>query len=317
MYKNQTVVVVVPAFNEKKLVGRGIETMPDFVDRIVVVDDCSTDGTVRVVEGYQKDAGERIKLIRHDDNKGVGGAIASGYEWARDNDFDVAVVMAGDAQMNPRDLPDLLDPVVEGRVDYAKGDRLTGRINLDIIPKARLWGNSILSFLTKIASGYWHVVDSQSGYTAINKRALNTLVWGRMYRRYGQPNHLLVMLNVHNFRVADVQIEPVYNVGEVSGLNIKKSIVTISWLLLRSFVWRLKEKYVIRDFHPLVFFYLLGIGMTVLSIFFFGRLIVLWVQNSFVPGITFLAWMFSSIVGLQSIFFAMWFDMEYNRHLRG
>ena len=93
--------------------------------------------------------------------------------------------------------------------------------------------------------------------------------------------------------------------------------MTISWLLLRSFVWRLKEKYVIRDFHPLVFFYLLGFGMTVLSIFFFGRLVVLWAQNGYVPGITFLAWMFSSIVGLQSIFFAMWFDMEYNRHLRG
>ena len=137
-----------------------------------------------------------------------------------------------------------------------------------------------------------------------------------MYKRYGQPNDLLVKLNVYNFHVRDVQIQPVYNVGEKSGIKIKKVVFTISWLLIKLFLWRLKEKYVIRDFHPLVFFYLLGFFMFGINFLFFFRLVILWIIQGQVPEITFLIWMFSFTMGLISVFFAMWFDMEGNKHLR-
>ena len=120
----------------------------------------------------------------------------------------------------------------------------------------------MLSLLTKIASGYWHVADSQSGYTAITVEALRVLQLDRLYPRYGFPNHLLVELNNYDFRVRDVPIQPVYNVGEVSGIRLPKVVPTLSWLLVKCYFWRMKEKYIIRDFHPLVFFLTMGLMLT-------------------------------------------------------
>lgn len=316
LYKDKSIAVVVPAFNEESRIDVVIETMPDFVDRMVIVDDKSSDRTRGKVEARASRADGRIVLIAHDENRGVGAAIASGYKWCRDHGFDVAVVMAGDGQMDPADLPKLLDPVVADEVDYAKGNRLTYAGAFDSIPRVRFFGNSILSLLTKIASGYWHVIDSQTGYTAINKKALATIDWDRMYPRYGQPNHLLVMLNVHDFRVRDVPVKPVYNVGERSGIKAHKVVWTISWLLLKSFAWRMKEKYIIREFHPLVFFYAFGFLMFLLSAGLAARLIWLWGKMGFAPEMTAIAMMFAFSMGLQSTFFAMWFDMERNRHLK-
>lgn len=316
MYKSKKVAVVVPAFNEETQIAMVIDTMPEFVDKIVIIDDLSRDNTVDVVKGLIPE-NQKVHLICHEKNQGVGGAIASGYEWVRDNDFDVAVVMAGDGQMDPLDLPAVLDPVVSGDADYSKGNRLFTGEAYKKIPKVRYFGNSILSLLTKIASGYWHIADSQTGYTAINQKALNLIDWKKMYKRYGQPNDILVRLNVENLVVKDVLIKPVYNIGEKSGIKIKKVIFTISWLLLKLFFWRLKEKYIIRDFHPLVFFYLLGFGLSAMSIAFLIHTILLWFTIGNAPLFSFLSAMFSGTIGLQSTFFAMWFDMESNKHLKG
>lgn len=315
MYKDKLIAAVVPCHNEETQIRKVIETMPEWVDRIVVIDDKSTDATVQVVKEVGQSA-ERVVLIEHEQNQGVGGAIASGYKWARDNGMDVAVVMAGDGQMLPRDLPAILDPVVEGQVDYSKGNRLISGEAYKKIPKVRYYGNALLSMFTKIASGYWHVADSQSGYTAINRRALETIDWDAMFKRYGQPNDLLVKLNVYNFRVRDVMIEPTYNVGEKSGIRIRKVVFTIGWLLVKLFFWRLKEKYVVRDFHPLVFFYFLGMVMFGFNVVFFVRLLVLWAIRGYVPEITFLIWLFTFVIGLMCVFFAMLFDMESNKDLK-
>lgn len=315
MFEGKKVCVVVPAYNEETQIRNVIETIPQYVDKIVVVDDCSTDRTVEIVEKCQEED-KRVILIKNKANEGVGGSIAKGYQWARDNDMDVVAVMAGDGQMDPSDLPSLLKPVVDGEVDYAKGNRLATGEAFSLIPKTRFFGNAILSLLTKIASGYWHIVDSQSGYTVINKKALNTIDWNKMYKRYGQPNDLLVRLNVENFKVRDVPIKPVYNVGEQSGMKIYKVIFSIAFLLFRLFWWRLFNKYVVRDFHPLVFFYLLGFFLTGLCLFFFGHMIWLWAKMGHAPELSALAWMFTFASGMQSMFFAMWFDMEINKNLR-
>jgi len=315
MYKDKTIVVVIPAYNEEAQIAKVIETMPEYVDRMVVIDDHSSDGTAEVVEECRK-RDDRVILLQHEVNQGVGASIASGYKWARDNDFDVAVVMAGDGQMAPEDLPAILAPVVNGEADYSKANRLfTGEAYREI-PRVRYFGNSALSLLTKIASGYWHVADSQAGYAAINKAALDVIDWDDMYKRYGQPNDILVRLNVCGFRVADVHVAPVYDVGEKSGISIPKVVFTISWLLLKLFLWRLKEKYVIRDFHPLIFFYLLGTFLFGLGGVFFVRLVYLWVRDGHAPELTAMALLFSFAIGLQSLFFAFWFDMESNRHLK-
>lgn len=316
MFEGKRVGVVVPAYKEEKLIGRVIETMPEFVDTIVVVDDCSPDGTAEVVQGYQSRLGERLQLLQHEVNQGVGGAIATGYTWCRDQGIDVVAVMAGDAQMDPADLPKLLKPVVRDEVDYTKGNRLFTGDAWNQIPRVRYLGNSMMSLLTKIASGYWHVADSQCGYTVINLRALGTIDWDQMYKRYGQPNDLLVRLNVHGFRVRDVPVRPVYNIGEQSGIRPLRMIPRLSWLLFRLYLYRMWQKYVIRDFHPLLFFYALASLLLMASIPLGIRVFYRWWILGIIPSINALAWMSSVIAGLQSLFFAMWFDMEYNRELR-
>lgn len=312
MYKDHSIGVVVPAYNEETQIAKVIETMPEIVDHIVIINDQSKDATRAVVERCQQ-TDPRVVLINHEKNQGVGGAIATGYKWMRDNNVDAAVVMAGDGQMNPDDMPALLDPVVAGEADYSKGNRLIYSNAYERIPKVRFFGNAMLSFLTKIASGYWHVADSQTGYTVINRKALHVIDWDNMFKRYGQPNDLLVKLNVHSFKVKDVPVEPVYNVGERSGIKVRKVVFTISWLLVRLFFWRITQKYIIRDFHPLVLFYGMGFGLFLLSIVLFIRLVVVWIDSGTFPEVTGLALMFSSMMSLQSVFFAMWFDSEYDR----
>jgi glycosyltransferase involved in cell wall biosynthesis len=316
MYKGKTVCVVVPAYDEENLIARVIETMPDFVDMIVVVDDNSDDKTAEIVRSYAEGANNRVVLIRHNTNEGVGAAIVSGYKWARDNKMDATAVMAGDAQMDPEDLPNLLEPVVTGQTDYAKGNRLFTGNAWHIIPKVRYLGNSYLSLLTKIASGYWHIADSQTGYTVINLRALETLDLDSVYKRYGMPNDFLVRLNIYNFRVRDIAVRPVYNIGEISRLKVRKVVITLSWLLLKDFLYRLKEKYIIRDFHPLVFFYAFGFFFGLATVLLFARLFYYWFAIGRIHPINALAAMFSFMSAAQFILFAMWFDMEYNKHLK-
>lgn len=316
MRQNKIIAAVIPAYNEETQITRVIETMPDYVDYMVVVDDCSPDRTAEIVARIAEN-NEKVLLIRHTRNRGVGGAIATGYRWARDNEIDLAVVMAGDGQMSPDDLPAIINPVLKDEADYTKGNRLFTGEAFQHIPKLRYFGNSILSLLTKIASGYWNIADSQSGYTAINKKALHTIEWNKMYKRYGQPNDLLVMLNVYNFRVRDVAIAPVYGIGEKSGIKIRSVLFRISYLLLKRFLWRMKEKYIIRNFHPLVFFYLFGMVIGLISLVLFARVFYFWlVLGLEIPRVNALAAMFAFMSATQFTLFAMWFDMEANKKLR-
>jgi len=316
--KDKRIGVVVPAYKEEKLIGRVIETMPGFVDCIYVVDDCSPDATSERVQMYldQPSMNGRLRLIRHETNQGVGAAIVTGYKRAVEDSMDVVAVMAGDAQMDPDELDKVAGPVVNDEADYVKGNRLFTGEAWQMIPKRRYLGNSFLSLMTKIASGYWHVADSQTGYTAISKETLCLLPLDNLYSRYGYPNHLLVMLNIFGQRVKDVPVRPVYNIGEKSGIRLWKVAPRISWLLFKSFLWRMKEKYIIRDFHPLIFFYLMAFFLLLICVPLFARMVWYWIANNHIPPINTLAFMFTSIMGMQSLFFAMWFDMEYNKDLR-
>ena len=314
MVEGKRVAVVVPAFDEELLVAETIRGISAFVDLIVVVDDHSSDGTAERARGV---GDPRVEVIEHAENQGVGAAIATGYERCRELGVDVTCVMAGDNQMDPGELAALVGPVARGEVDYAKANRLVSGEAWQLIPRSRYLGNAVLSLLTKIASGYWHVADSQAGYTALSLDALRRLDVERLYRRYGFPNDMLVHLNVQNARVRDVPSRPIYGVGERSGIRVRHVAPRIAWLLFKGFWWRMKEKYVIRDFHPLVFFYVLGILMTVV-----GFLLGVVVAASRIFGgneITTATIVLVSLLlvsGTQFTLFAMWFDQEANKELR-
>jgi len=315
MLEGKKVGVVVPSYNEERMIRGVLETMPSFIDRIIVVDDCSDDRTPLEVQSY-KEKEPKVDLIRHAQNRGVGAAITTGYQRALEEGLDVVAVMAGDGQMHPDDLLSVLTPVVRGEVDYAKGNRLFRGESWRVIPRYRYLGNAALSLLTKMASGYWNVADFQCGYTAISRAALEILPLEAIYPRYGMPNDLLIKLNMQNSRVMDVSVRPVYHQANRSGIRLSRDIPRITFLLIKGFLRRLIFKYVIVDFHPLIFFYLLGLVASPLG-FIFG--FYLFFYRLFVGPVAATSALFAiflAISGLQSLFFAMWFDMEYNKNLR-
>jgi glycosyltransferase involved in cell wall biosynthesis len=313
MLEGKRVAVVVPAYDEERLVAETVRGIPEFVDRIFVVDDASRDGTVAAAEAV---ADPRVHILRHERNAGVGAAIATGYRRALEEEIDVTCVMAADKQMDPAELRELVEPVARGEVEYTKANRLVSGEAWTVIPRTRYLGNAVLSLLTKIASGYWHVADSQAGYTALSQTALRRLDLDALYPRYGFPNDMLVHLNVQNARVRDMPSRPIYDVGEQSGIRLRSVVPRISWLLFKAFWWRMGQKYVIRDFHPLVFFY--GFGVLMLSVGFVLGLIELVLRiagNAITPASIVLVAVLL-IAGLQMTLFAMWFDMEANKDLR-
>jgi len=313
MLEGKRVAVVVPAFDEENLVGTTLAGIPGFVDRIFVVDDASRDATA---ERARATGDPRVEVISHDRNLGVGAAILTGYRRALAEEIDVTCVMAGDNQMDPADLEAIAGPVARGEVDYAKANRLfTGRA-WELIPRTRYLGNAVLSLLTKIASGYWHVADSQSGYTAVGRPTLDLLDLDRIYARYGFPNEMLVHMNVINARVRDVPSRPVYGVGESSGIRLRRVVPSISWLLTKAFFWRMREKYVIRDFHPLVFFYGFGILFSLIGLALGATVTILRILGNELTVATVVLVALLLIAGLLFTLFAMLFDMESNKDLK-
>ena len=313
MLEGKRVAVVVPAHDEEGLISATLQGMPGYVDRIYVIDDASADATAERAKAVDD---PRVEVIVHDRNRGVGAAIVTGYKRALAERMDATAVMAGDNQMDPDELERLTTPVVRDELDYAKANRLFSGSAWKLIPRNRYLGNAVLSLLTKVASGYWHVADSQAGYTVISLRMLQLLDLERIYTRYGFPNDMLVHLNVWNARVRDFPSRPIYGVGERSGIRIRRVMPRISWLLWKGFFWRMREKYVIRDFHPLVFFYFLGFVMLAVGLALGIVETILRFEGHNITPATIVLVALLLISGTQFTLFAMWFDMESNKDLR-
>jgi len=313
MYDHAKIGVVVPAYNEEKMIGKVLETMPHFVDKILIVDDHSQDHTAEVVGNYKTQFGSRLDIIRLPVNQGVGGAVLTGYRRSVELGLDVVAVMAGDAQMAPEELEQIIAPVANGDAAYTKGNRLFTGEAWSKMPRYRYFGNNILSMLTKIASGYWHIADSQGGYTAISRHALTMLDLSQISKGYEFENSMLIHLNVFNLPVVNIPVKPIYGIGEISGIRLWEVIPSMSWYLLRGFFWRLREKYVIRDFHPLLLFYsvgllLLALGLP-LGLYLVGYRLFVGVASATSAILSAMM----GLSGMQFLLFAMWLDMEYTR----
>jgi glycosyltransferase involved in cell wall biosynthesis len=315
MYRNKRVALVIPAYNEARLIRPTLEHVPDYVDRVIVVDDASTDNMPEVVrECSARDP--RVELIRHETNRGPGGGIITGYKRVLANGFDIAAVCGGDDQMPLDQLTRLLDPIIDGRADYTKGNRFMDRAGaLAMIPaempKTRLAGNMIITVLTKIASGYFKVADVVDGFTAISREALEHVDWDRAWAGYGYPMDFLIRLNAYGLRTKDVPRRAIYLPGErQSQIKGLRYALRVSPMLMRGFFWRLWTKYLLWDFHPLVFFYLLG--LTLLPAGFLYGLVLVGQQISGhgVSGPRAILSALLIITGLQFLLFAMLFDMQ-------
>ena len=243
MYRHLRVAVVIPAYNEERAIADAVTTVPDFVDVVIVVDDASTDATAaRAATAGAAASDGRVIVISHPHNRGVGAAIVTGYRRALALGCDVAAVMAGDGQMDPRDLPGVIEPIADDDADYVKGNRFLHPEVWTAMPPVRIVGNLVLSAATRLTSGYRHVFDSQCGYTAISRRALEQVELEGVFPRYGYPNDLLSRLHVAGMRVLDVPVRPVYGPAWKSGINFGTVIHPIPWVLLRSWSARVASE---------------------------------------------------------------------------
>ena len=327
MYQNHTIGVVIPAYNEAGLIGHVIHTIPDYVDRIYAIDDRSTDDTwdeikaaAAAVNGRAENAQAavadgghdalRVVPLRNEVNRGRGASVKRGYKQALEDGMDIVAVMDGDGQMDPAVLDRILDPVAEGRADYAKGNRLANG-SWEDMSRFRLFGNMVLSFLTKLSSGYWEVSDSQNGYAAISCEALEELDIDDLYEDYGFENDILAKLNLHDMRVADVPHPAVYG-EETSTIRYQTFIPRVSLLLLGNFVNRVRSKYFGANLHPIALCYLFGVVAILASIVTGALTLLTWAEGMLTEGL------FSVLIflfGGLSLVLALAFDARLNAHL--
>ena len=307
MYKDLRVAVVVPAFKEQDHIARVIAIMPAIVDHVVIVDDASPDATY---ERAVSAADARTEVIRHEVNKGVGGAIITGHRRALDLDADVSVVMAGDGQMDVEYLPQLLDPIAEAGYGFAKANRFFSATSFEGMPAYRVFGNIVLTFLTKMSSGYWNLVDPQNGYTAITRDALSRIPLDKVSERYEFENDLLIWLNIADVRAIDVPIPAIYG-EEVSGIRLHSVVPRLLGTLIGGFWRRFWRKYVLWSFSPIALLMLLGIPL-----FLFGFFTGIWAvavslaQPDTVSTGTWLLAVAPTLVGIQFLLQAFVLDIE-------
>jgi glycosyltransferase involved in cell wall biosynthesis len=311
VYKNKSICIIVPAFNEAGLIAETLSGIPEYVDSIIAIDDSSTDGTGEILNLLAKSEA-RLKIISHKSNQGLGQSLINGYVASRDAGYDITAVMAGDNQMHPDDLPVLLDAIVEKKFDYVKGNRLLHR-DISSMPTYRFFGNSILTILTKFATGFYSLMDPQCGYTAIEKVALSRIPIESMTKGYGYNADILCMLNILRFSVTDVEVRPVYD-REKSKIVLKKYIFNTSWILLSIFVRRMWKRYIVLDFHPLVLFLFTSLFLIFAVVLPFSiRFLYLFFLTGAAPTTTLMIIISTLIPALQLALFALWMDMDYNR----
>jgi len=279
MLNGKVIVVVIPAYNVEKHIKPAVENLPKFVDHIVVVNDCSHDGTKKMVEGFLD---SRVVLLENHRNTGVGGATIAGLKKGLALRGDIFVKYDGDGQMDPEKMENLISPLYNG-YDYAKGNRFIHTRDLNRqMPKVRLLGNFFLTFLTKLASGYWHIFDPQNGYIAITRKALESLDLDSLHKRYFFENDMLVNLNIYGAKVKDVSIPAKYG-DEKSFMRIWKIILSFPLLLLKRFIRRIYFKYILYDFSVIGVFYVVG-SVLLLWGAYFG--VYAWIKSSLTGIIT-------------------------------
>ncbi len=318
MYRSKKIALVIPAYREEKLIRPTLLSVPALFDCVYVVDDCSPDEMGKVVHELAL-ADPRIVYLRHEVNQGPGGAIITGYRQAAADGCDVTIVVGGDNQMSLDEAPRFLDPVVNEQADYVKGNRFQTAYledTLSKMPTIRLVGNWIITGLTKIASGAYKVMDVVDGYTAISKRAIDTVDWNRAWKKYGYPMDFLIRLNAYGFRILDVPRTAIYLPGErQSQIKGVRYALSVTPMLIKGFFWRLKFKYLYRDFHPLALFYYLsflltGIGLICGSYMVYDKIFL---GGAAVTGARAMLVSLFMLTGLQLFLFAMMFDMQESK----
>jgi len=242
LYKNHKIGLVIIAYNEEKLIGKTLEGVPEYIDNVIVVDDCSTDNTKKIVKEKAK-MDNRIHLLHHEKNKGPGGAIITGYLASSEMGNEVTVVIGGDDQMDQSEMYKFIDPIIEHVADYTKGNRFM----LDafgVMPFKRVIGNIALSILTDLVAWDFSIFDTQDGYTAISKQVIDTIDWTEAHKGYGYVSDFIIRISTHGFKIKDIPRKSIYlpNIRQ-SQIEIEKYIIRFFSLLFKALKWKIHFKF--------------------------------------------------------------------------
>ncbi len=244
MNKNLNIAVVIPSYKVCNHILDVINKIGPEVERIYIIDDFCPENSGDFVEKNCQD--ERIVVIRHEKNQGVGGAVITGYKRAIEDGMDIIVKVDGDGQMDPSLIPNFIAPIEAGEADYTKGNRFFDLEEIRSMPNARLFGNAVLSFMSKLSSGYWDLFDPTNGYTAIHRDVVSHLPMTKISHRYFFESDMLFRLNILRAVVVDIPMDAKYG-DEVSGLKISKILGEFLVKHGRNFCKRIFYSYYLRD----------------------------------------------------------------------
>jgi len=307
MFKNHQINVVIPAFNEEKKISQVIASIPDYVDHIIVINDCSEDNTGNIISEINND---KITYLRNDSNIGVGGSMVRGYQKALELKADIIIKIDGDGQMDPSYFPVLINNLIEEKFDYVKGNRFLAEESLTFMPRHRLLGNIVVTFMNKLATGYWNIFDPQNGFTGIVGGVLRSINLKKVHKGYFFENDMLFQLNLLEKRVKDLPIPAIYG-DEKSNLSPIKTGSLFPFLFLNRFLVRIYQKYILRDFSPIAIFLFFGILLFGWG-FSFGLFV--WIKNAilgvFTPTGTIMLSLLPLILGFQLILQAIVLDIQ-------
>lgn len=299
--------VVIPSYKVTEYILDVIKDIPEFVNHIIVVDDKCPQNSGQIAKTLSDN---RVIVCYHEKNLGVGGAVVTGYKKALELNSDIVVKMDGDGQMDVNYMQKLIQPILDGKADYTKGNRFTNFKDLRAMPKIRLFGNSGLSFLVKAASGYWNLMDPANGYTAINRHALEELDLDNLAKRYFFESDMLINLNIENAVVFDVEIPAKYG-DEKSSLSITKTLVGFPPKLFKGLCKRIFLKYFIYDFNMLSLYLVVGLPMLLFGIVFGSIKWIEAIENGTVTNTgTIMLAVLPIILGTQFVLQAIQIDMN-------
>lgn len=328
-------ILLIAAFNESRNIGNLIQRVDSSVDFICIVDDASTDHTAEAATNALRKSGHNFIVLSHTLNTGQGGArttgalfairgeyssnsviqhSSGGSEW-RPRASDVLIFTDGDGQLDPDEIKFFIEKLQNRKIDFVKGDRFSTPDLMRIMPKSRLFGNVILSALTKLSSGYWDLSDSQCGYFAMRHSIAMKLPWGKLRKGYGQINDIVIRLNEINARVSTLPIKAIYGVGEVSGIKIHKVVFPIFYTCLKGFYRRILVKNTVWNTHPLAAFYLFGHFLILMAGTLGCRIFISLLQGATAPPLTSILVMVTSALGILSIIQGISLDLVENRRL--
>jgi glycosyltransferase involved in cell wall biosynthesis len=302
------IAVVIPCYKAKTHVINVINDIPSYVDRIYCVDDACPESTGKYIENNSLDP--RVSVVYHEKNLGVGGAMITGYQAALENGAEYIVKIDADGQMDPSIISHFVKPIINGQADYTKGNRFYRLEDLSSMPKIRLLGNAVLSFMSKFSTGYWGLFDPNNGYTAIHASVLKLIPLSKVSKSYFFESDMLFRLNTLRAVVIDIPMQSKYE-NEISNLSVFRSLIEFSFKHLNNFFKRIFYNYFLRDFHLASVEWILGPILLCYGMIF-G--IIKWLESislntSATAGTVMLAAL-PIMIGLQLLLSALSFDID-------